>query len=309
MDARPMMIMIFGTVDIPISNILFQKTLEREYSEFAEREGLMLNFIRTNALQILDMRRVDHLFWKLREQALGGYWIGIGYSLGHIGQTAPLSFGRFDRLVVAGALDGSKAHDELTRKAYPDASYPSTDERIMWASTHVKHDASISRHQKASALKEFVDAHPFKLRPCWYAGDPNSPVQSLPDALNCNQCPKCLRTIAELALAGIDPNSCGFSTDHSTFHRMKTLSQRGLSRQDVELWWKPLQQAVPEVIEEDFRGVKEFLKGLKTMDLDSSVRRHSSTLSEVYYRLPYPAASLLRIAWTNCGQRHVPKDP
>ena len=54
---NPRLIMIFGTSDIPISNVAFQKTLKREYSAFAEREGLTLNFVRTNALEILDMKK------------------------------------------------------------------------------------------------------------------------------------------------------------------------------------------------------------------------------------------------------------
>ena len=302
MDAKPMLIMIFGTVDIPISNVSFQRVLEREYSEFTEREGLVLNIVRTNALQILDMSRVDHLFWKFRGEALGGYWIGIGYSLGHIGQTVPLSIGRFSRLIVAGALDILKAHDERIRRAYPDASYPSTDEKIMWASTHVKHDASLLRHQKAFAIKEFLGVHLSKLRPCSQAGDLCSHAPRSPEALNCSQCSKCLRTIAELALAGIDPNECGFRMDHSTFPRMKALFKKELTSQDLALWWEPLQQAVPEEIEHDLCGSREFFKWLKAMDLNSSVRHQTSPLSKVYYSLPYPAACLLRIAWVTFRQ-------
>jgi hypothetical protein len=300
MTLKPILVMIFGAADVPISNVSFQGTLEREYSDFSERDGLVIDFIRTNALEILDVRRVDHLFWRFQRRYQGGYWNGMGYSLGHIGQVAPLSIGRFSRLIVAGALDRTKAHDDRTKREYPDASYPSTDEKIMWSNMRVKHDASILRHQKASALKEFLIAHRLKLRPCGHASDlysrkPQSPHLS---ALNCSQCPKCLRTIAELALAGVDPNECGFCADRSTFNRMRVLFQRKLlTRQDIVLWWRPLQQAVLNEVEGGLCGARQFFGWFKTMDLESSAGPYGSPLSDLYYRLPYPVADLLRTVW------------
>jgi hypothetical protein len=309
LDARPILIMILGTVDIPLSNVAFQRMLEREYSDFAEREGLVLSFIRTNAIEILDMRRVDHLFWKFKGRLQGGYWNGIGYSLGQIGQVAPLSVGRFSHLLVAGALGRAKAYDERTKAEYPDASYPSTDETIMWANICVRHDANIPRHQKASALKQFLDARELKLRSCSYASDLHSQTQQSPrlPALNCNQCPKCLRTIAELTLAGIDPNKCGFGVERSTFNRIRTLfRRRSLTLQDIALWWKPLQEAIrtiPSEIEGDPYGAKQFFEWFKTIELASAARPRDSPLSNIYRRLPYAIANPLRVVWERIPAR------
>jgi hypothetical protein len=298
MNLRPILIMILGTADIPISNLSFQNTLVREYSDFAKREGLDLHFVRTNALEVLDRRRIDHLFSKFQGRLEGNFWNGIGYSVGHIGQTAPLSIGRFNRLLVAGAYDQTQVHQ---MKDHPDASYPGTDEKIMWASTYVKHDGKVPRHQKAFSLKKTLNAHRLKLRPCWYASDlysrPRQPPH-LSDAINCNMCTKCLRTIAELTLAGIDPNECGFSVDHSTFNRMRALFQgRMQSHQDMALWWKPLQQAIPNEIEGGSYDAKRFFEWFKTIDLDSSARRPGGLLTDFYFSVPYQLASLFRMVW------------
>jgi len=298
MNLKPILIMILGTVDIPISNLSFQNTLVREYSDFAKREGLDLHSVRTNALEILDRRRIDHLFFKFQGHLEGDFWKGIGYSLGHIGQTAPLSIGRFNRLLVAGAYDQTQPRQ---MKDHPDASYPDTDEKIRWASTYVKHDGKVPRHRKAFALRKTLNAHRLKLRPCWYASDmcshPRQPPH-LSGAINCNKCTKCLRTIAELALAGIDPNECGFGVDRSTFNRMRVLFHgRMLSHQDMALWWKPLQRAIPSEIEGASYDAKQFFEWFKTIDLDSSARRPGSLLVDLYFLLPYQLASLFRTVW------------
>jgi hypothetical protein len=298
MNLKPILIMILGTVDVPISNISFQKTLVREYSDFARREGLDLHFIRTDALEMLDRRRIDHFFSKFQGRLEGDFWRGIGYSVGHIGQTAPLSIGRFNRLVVAGAYDQTQARQ---MKAHPDASCPDTDEKIKWASTYVIHDGRVPRHEKAFALRKTLNAHRLKLRPCWYASDlyllPRQPP-NLSDAINCNRCAKCLRTIAELTLAGIDPNECGFSVDPLTFDRMRAMFQRRmLSHQDIVLWWKPLQQAIPNRIEGVTYDARQFFEWFRTIDLDSLARRPRRLLSDFYFLLPYGLASFFRMLW------------
>jgi hypothetical protein len=298
MNLKPILIMILGTVDIPISNISFQKTLVREYSDFARRESLDLHFIRTNALEILDRRRIDHFFSKFQGRLEGDFWRGIGYSVGHIGQTAPFSIGRFNRLLVAGAYDQTQA---AQMKAYPDASYPDTDEKIRWASAYVIHDGRVPRHHKAFALRKILNAHRLKLRPCWNASDLCLPPQqpsNLSDAINCNMCAKCLRTIAELTLAAIDPNECGFSVDRLTFNRMRAMIERRmLSHQDIALWWRPLQQAIPNEIEGLSYDAKQFFEWFKTMDLDSLAGGPRSILSTFYFLLPYELASFFRKLW------------
>ena len=294
---KPRLIMIFGTSDIPISNVRFQKLLEREYSRFAEREGLTLNLIRTNALDILNIKIVNHLFGSLsrfhgRPEGYVStdhwphYWNGIGFMLAHTGQTAPLSIGRFSRLIAGG---GGKF--DLVQTKYVDSSY--AGDKIMWSNVRVRLDGeNIHRHEKAIFLKQFFNTHRFRLRVCLQY------TARSPDALNCNRCGKCLRTIAECAFAGIDPNRCGFEVDQSTFSILRTrLPSPHSSSLDLAMYWKPLQRAIPNERELNLYGAREFFDWLKKVNLDSSLRPYDSFLSNVYHRLPYPIADLLRALW------------
>ena len=181
------------------------------------------------------------------------------------------------------------------------SSYPTG--KIVWANIRVRLDGqNIQRHGKAIFLREFLDAHRFKLRVCLeccllYSRPLQSPHSD--HQLNCNQCEKCLRTIPELALAGIDPNDCGFVVDQSTFNliRVKLFSPHSTKREDMVSWWKPLQRAVLDGTELDLYGAREFFDWLKRVNLDSIVRPDESFLSNLYHRLPYPIAKLLRTIW------------
>ena len=130
--------MIFGTWDIPIGNLAFQETLRKEYSALAEREGLVLNFIRTNALELLDFGRLDHLF---RNLFFRPYWDGIGYMLCHLGQTAPLSIGRFGHLIAA------SSPNIFIGKA-PRTDWIGRVTEIGWANVGIEWHGKIPRHEK-----------------------------------------------------------------------------------------------------------------------------------------------------------------
>jgi len=303
---KPRLIMIFGTADIPISNIAFQETLEEEYSDFAEREGLKLNFVRTNMLEVLNMRRIDHLFGSLsrfqrperhvwRDHWLD-YWIAMGYSLAHICQAAPLSTTRFNQLIVAGAMLSGLSLDELkTCKMKYDSEYVAR--KIAWANLRVIQDGNIGREPKAIFLKQFSDSNRVKLRVCLDCHLLYSKRKlPHPTQLNCNHCWKCLMSIAECALAGINPNECGFSVNRSTYDQIQN-SLAGSRWEMIALWWKPLQQAIREETELDVDDSREFFVWLSRVNIDSMLSRlppYSSPLSSIYHTLPYPIADILR---------------
>jgi len=307
---KPRLIMIFGTSDIPISNVVFQKTLVNEYSGFAQREGLTLNFVRTNALELLDFEGLESLFGKLQVKPWGyrganfaSYWTGIGYTLGHVGPAAPLSIGRFSRLLVANCPVNS---DDQSESKYPDSSHPTG--RIAWANMRVKHDGNVRwKHEKALFLKGFLDEHGVKLRVCFDIGSGahSRTMHSAHsyDKLNCNHCHKCLRTIAYLVAAGVDPNRCGFSVDQSTFSRVARMMHYA-EPVDIAFHLKPLQQAVPDEIGLDRYGARRFFEWFKRVDLDAISRSHLDLDLDaiprsfsIYYWLPYPIQKICRIAW------------
>lgn len=304
---KPRLIMIFGTFDIPISNVRLQRTLVNEYSAFAQREGLTLNFVRTNALELLNPERLGSLFgrlqvkpWEYRRANSVCYWDGIGYMLCYIGQAVPLSIGRFGRLLLA-----SGHWTNADAQKHPESAYigRSVDAGIGWADIGIKwHGESHRRPEKAFFLKEFLDSHRSKLRICLESGRRR---ESSRDSLNCGHCGKCLLSIAALAASGIDPTECGFSIDRSTFDRVR---MRILNADvvNVEAYWKPLQQAIPDVIGLDRYRAKRFFEWFKGVDLDAISRSHLCLDLDaiprsfpIYYWLPYPIQKILRMAWNS----------
>jgi len=283
---EPSIVMVLGT-DLPNSNPKFQEYVKSKFIQFANGEGVNIHFIKTNALEVLRQRRLDHLFWRYQGKHEGNYWNGIGYALGHIGQIAPLSMRRYDRLSIAAAVDLNNADPFKI----PDASSPLTDEIISWSNLHVKHDSSVNRHEKISRLKKLFEDNRLHIRVCW--ADTEYLLKQ--NELNCSKCEKCLRTIASLTLEGIDPNKCGFQIDDSTFKIMKYLiEKRYLTKQHLTLWWKPIQEAIPENITQDFHGSKSFFKWFKTINLDSYAAEYKTSLLTLYTIFPYWISNPIR---------------
>ena len=222
---NPRLIMIFGVMDIPIENTELQQQIKSRYTEFAKKENLKLNFIDTNALNILNHERLRHLWGKYQERHEGDYWNGIGYSLGHISQVAPLSLKRFNKLFFAASYDAG--HSVIKN---PDASSPEVDEQIQWANLKVIHDSDLHRSEKVKRMSGFLKDKGILLRVCWSDAKYLTPG----NLLNCSKCEKCLRTIVALILAKVDPNKFGFNVDETTFELMKfLLTEKVLTKKGI----------------------------------------------------------------------------
>ncbi len=283
---KPSLVMMFGT-DLPNSVPKFQEYVKDKYLIFAEKEGVKIHFIKTNALEVINERRLDHLFWKFQGKHEGNYWNGVGYALGHIGQVAPLSISRFNRLLIASAVDSVNANPFKI----PDASSPLTDEIISWSDFHVEHDGFLNRYEKVLRLRGLFLKNRLQVRVCW--ADAGYLLSR--DEINCNKCEKCLRTIAALVLSGIDPNECGFHIDNSTFNLMKYLLEKKiLSKKHLDLWWKPIQQAIPDSIQKDYYGSRSFFEWFKTIDLDSLSGNYRTPLYVLYTFFPYWISNIFR---------------
>jgi hypothetical protein len=270
--------MILGVYDIPSSNIGYHEKIKAEYLDFAEREGLKVNFIQTNAVDLMDHFRLRHFWGKFQGRHEGDFWNGIGYSLGHVGLVAPLSAERFRNLLSAASYDASHSIIE-----HPDASSPETDEKIAWANLKVEHSGNIPRHEKVKNLKQLIENKRIKLRVCWA----DSEYLLSNDLLNCSKCEKCLRTIAALTHYGIDPNDCGFNIDNSTFRLMRfLLTKKLMTKEHINTWWKPIQQIIPAKLETDLYGSKQFFEWFKELNLDK-MEKSSSTLLSLYLKFPF----------------------
>ena len=277
MGLKPKLIMFFGVVGYQLDpsykkhNQLVRKT----YSDFAKREGLDINFVDTNTSSILNDSRIAHDFHRiLRGNPL---WDSLQLPLVLLGLPAPLSIGRFNRLLIAD--DASLTYDF---EKYPYASQIRINEKFAWADLRVIHDGYVHRYSKTGLIKEYLKKHKYRLRVC------NDPPL---DRLNCSTCEKCSRTIVPLVLEGVDPNNCGFKVNRSTFESMRSNLKKTKFEGWREVRWKEAQNLIPCETETDLCGSQDFFMWLRNLDIDS-VRQKRNLHKDSFNSLPYPLAML-----------------
>jgi hypothetical protein len=274
---KPRLIMFFGVVGYQLDSLYkkHNRIVKKTYSDFARREGLVINFVETNTSGILNDGRITHDFHRiLRGSPL---WDGLQLPLVLLGLPAPLSIGRFNRLLIAD--DASLTYDF---EKYPYASQIRTNEKFAWADLRVIHDGYVHRYSKTGLIKEYLKKHEYRLRVC------NDPPL---DRLNCSTCEKCSRTIVPLILERVDPNNCGFEVNRSTFESMRS----NLEKKKFETWrevrWKKAQNLIPYEMETDLWGSRDFFMWLRNLDIDS-VRKKRNLHKDLFNLLPYHLAVL-----------------
>ena len=286
LEKNPRMVMVWGIANFPFPEHAdhWEKVISI-YTDYANRKNLKINIIKTNMSQILDTFRISHRFHR---ELHGDVRSAIQHTLMLVPISAPLSIGRFDRILFP-----ASDHIGITdQKLTPRASIPELDEMIVWANLKVKHDGYIVRNQKIfGAISEYLKNENITINVCVNSVLVNGKV-------NCSQCEKCLRTIAPLVLSGYDPNNLGFNVDESTFEKMKSLwLDRKLSGNNNH--WLSLREAIPEYIEDDIYGSREFFNWFRDYDFQS-VKEIWFWL-ELYMRLPYPLAKQIDRVYRKFG--------
>jgi hypothetical protein len=282
MELRPRLYMIWGVdyYPYPKHSKHWDKAIT-VYSDFAKKQGLELHLIKTNVGDIFDVVRIEHDFHELLYD--GGFRYRLQHSLVLIPILAPVSIGRFDRIIIASSLDSSKYRNYAQ---YAMATEPRTDEKIIWADLQVKNDGYASRKEKVIGhIKEYLKKGKLLLRVCYRK-------KPLPNKLNCSICEKCLRTIITLVLSGIDPNVCGFEVDSSTFQLVKGMLLNRKLTGDNLYEWGLIQNFLPNNIEHVQFDSENFFQWFKNLDL-KSIEKDVWIYRDIYNKLPYPLSRLL----------------
>jgi hypothetical protein len=131
-------------------------------------------------------------------------------------------------------------------------------ESFAWADVVTSSEGiDMSRQQKIEYLAKNSPATLTQLRVC-----------HISSGKNCSGCEKCFRTITGLSIAGIDPEKCGFKLNTATFRKIKkALDGKYFLDWHVLVFWADLQKHLPEHIENDFHGSKEFLTWFRQAEL------------------------------------------
>jgi hypothetical protein len=281
MEQLPRLIMVWGVDDFPYPEHRdhWEKTISI-YRDYAGLRGLGFNVIKTDVNEVLDNRRIAHRYHKAL--FYGTVRTAISHSTVLLPLVAPLSVGRINKLLIAASY--SPAFDFTYT---PRAAIPEVDEKIIWADLEVKHDGYVDRMDKMRALVPSLKEG-FTLRVCLKS-------TLTDDSINDSVCEKCLRTIAFLALLGVDPKECGFKVTDSTFTDMRHMWEN-MKTSRTHSNWHELQQLIPENLETDIHGSKAFFEWFKDYDFKTGKRNWIYTDS--YMSLPYPVASMLdKIYW------------
>jgi len=272
-NKKPNLIMMWGADNFqyPEHAPHWKKTISI-YKQFAQEKDLSLDIIKTNITQILDLRRIEHQYHQ--ELYNGSLRSGISHSLLLLPAAAPLSEGRFNQMIIAASYT-----PEFDLSRSPRAAVPELDEMINWANVSVIHDGFISRKEKIDGISQYYKNNGVMLRVCL-----RSEIND--GKINDSKCEKCRRTIASLVLAGIDPNECGFTADETFF---KDLRRYWENRTAVRYGsWLEIQRLIPDKLEDDFQGSKEFFEWFRGFDFKTTEKNWFFV--DLYMRLPYSFA-------------------
>jgi len=250
LDTHPRMLMI-GGYDMYMNEgiaLEIRDKWHRIYSKFAKDIGQKINFAYTNSRWIVNEDMTQRVSGKrMKEQP---YWGFLRHGVCLNGIAAPLS-DRFGEMISS--ANGTVEWDTTT-KDNPFGTGVNIDPMFAYGGMENHYHGSIDRFRKALRMRDFLNSGVVTLRVCY------KPCIRL----NCMICEKCLRTLAQLTVAGVDPSKCGLHAgrkqwnlyldmfkNHKITRRLTRIHylsmQKYLNENDVKL---------PEVSEEFFDYVK-----------------------------------------------------
>ena len=275
---KPKLIMMWGVDNFPYPEHSPHWEMGiKTYTRFSSKKDLDFHLIKTNISQILDDTRIEHSFHD--ELYDGRLRFALQHSLILLPTAAPLSVGRFKHFLIAASfLPG------INFSLYPRAALPSLDEMIVWADLTVEHHGFIDRTEKLmGAIVDYLKNDDLTFRVCVRS-------ELVDGNLNDSMCEKCLRTLVLLVLASIDPNTCGFTIDESTFSRIRSYWENKKSI-TPNFSWRKIQEMIPSDIKYDLYGSKDFFEWFR--DYEFVITKKNWFYTDLYTRLPYRVARQL----------------
>jgi hypothetical protein len=271
---KPHLLMVWGIDMHPYPEYAEHwNQLDSIYTEFAKRNDLEFNMIKTNISQILNYPRIDHDFHRVLHSSR--IRMKHQYALFPISMAAPFSINRFNELLFA-----ASNHPEFKIYRTSSTSFPLTDEKIVWADLDTKHDGFIPRIDKLYSIKDFIKKQDIVLKVCFRP------------ELNCCSCAECLRTIMYFAVQGIDPNRVGYKVNEDTFDYMRKFYESfSTSETAIKTYYEPIRRMIPEKIDQVFEGSRPFFEWFFEKDLTSNYRDYWS-YRVIYNWLPFSLASI-----------------
>lgn len=236
-------------------NIRYSEKAEKLYSKWTEDQLFRFCTIKTNIRELLAQRRINKAFKTVL--GIDDFYGPLQLPILLSGIIAPLSIGRFDRLLMSATTS-----EETRISSYNLSQIPDIDETIRWADLRIKHYGYIPREDKIPIVTRYVDKTKLGIINSCIAPDNFISGKQTPFGLCCG-CEKCMWTIVELLVHNKDPRRYGFEVDKGTFDYIRNrFENEKLYPYYVQCYWKPLQKMVLRRIK-DFNGSRKFLEWFK----------------------------------------------
>ncbi len=248
-NEKPDLISIWGVPDIPPFEKAFGSKVYADILDLANRDGVQAFQVKTDMLMNLNRELLSKDFgvWWYPHAAVGLFLLSLCAPITAIRGTGTI-------MIASGLTEEYQGRSGTS---------PSTDNKVSWADVNVIHDSyELSRQEKIRYLCQKENL-PYlsHLRVC------NETARA--SKTNCGNCEKCMRTMISLLLEGVDPNKCNFTLDESSLRYIRDSLIKGrihLSEAVLSIW-RDLQKHIPEEINADIFGSREFFAWLRTYDL------------------------------------------
>jgi len=278
-DEHPILITMLRGENPSSYEYEYYEKMRDTFLMFAKNEGVEMHFVKTDVWDPNGNVLNNQLL--ARDFGVTNWWEKVSHGLILLGLSAPLTVERIGKLYMASTYSrdfkvrGGQGSHFL---AYMDFS---------WADVKVRYDVEeLSRHEKIKhILRENSEYHKY-LRVCNPDVNPRYQKDSGSQFYikNCGFCHKCVRTITELILEGIDPSQCNFEIGDKVLDyvkRLLTIGALDLSGTQAE-FWRDIQRHIPDVINERpgtrRYQVKKFFEWFKNFDVSSYKYTHNKTL-------------------------------
>jgi hypothetical protein len=248
LDERPTLLTVHGGRDLALADAAAWKATSAVAENFAEKYGLEHHAVQSNFTSALTPA-VDARF----QQLPVSYWAAIQHGLGLTGVAAPVMAAlRADRLVV------SATHSTGHTAGW--GSHPTLEGQLRWSTAKVQHFGyDHDRTAKVVGLVRIARERGIEL--------PHLIVctRRKRDG-NCLSCPKCLRTMGSVLVAGVQPREFGFEISaEQARQRLKDLVPAAIAKSDNEKYaWGAISRAAEIALEAEPKD--KFLRWLSRLD-------------------------------------------
>lgn len=264
LDRNPLMLMICG-YDMYMQEgvgLELREKWRRIYKEFAKNIRRRIVFTYTNSRWILNEEKTQSHSPHRKIKATT-YWGYMRHGVCLTGLAAPLA-DRFGYMITSA---NGRTEWDTTTYDNPFATGVNVDPMYGYAGRRNHYHGAVDRFLKAEKMREFLNSGVATLRVCY------KPTLKL----NCMTCEKCLRTLSQLAVAGVDPSRCGMQAKRIHWsHLVDMFRDYKIKPRRVGIHFKPMKKYIIEkkpVLLEDSTIFFDWL--IKT-DLDKYLREYEA---------------------------------